>query len=178
MGFIDGMKSLGNKLKPFGGALAKTALMAVPGGAAAAQLLDTVGVSLGTSERDPNKLAEMVAEASPEQAAAIRAADQAHELEMFRVATSHEQAIVATQGSVIKAEAKGDSWLQRNWRPIGMLVLLALIVSYFYGFTAPNIDAPIVERLLYIFQYGLTGYVGGRSAEKIAKTMFPNGWQK
>ena len=178
MGFVDGMKKLGSALKPFGGALAKTAAMAVPGGAAAAQLLDAVGQALGSNERDPNKLAEMVADASPEQAASIRAADQAHELEMYKVATEHEQAIVREQRKVVVAEAKGESWLQRNWRPATMVTFVALVVSYFYGFTAPNITDAMVGKLLTIVQYGLTGYVAGRSGEKIARQMFPDGWKR
>ena len=178
MGFVDGMKKLGGALKPFGGTLAKVALSAVPGGAAAAQLLDAVGTSLGTDDRDPDRLATMVAQADPAQAAAIRAADQQHRLEMYRMATEYEQAVVAEQGKVVRAEATGESWLQRNWRPVTMLAFVALVISYFYGFTAPNITQGVVERLLAIVQYGLTGYVAGRSGEKIARTMFPNGWRQ
>ena len=178
MGFKDGMKALGSALKPFGGTLARLALNAVPGGAVASQVIDAVRDATGSASTDPEELANAVAQADPEVAAKIRAADQQYELEVLRIKSEHDQVIAVQAGKVVRAEAKGESWLQRNWRPIGMLTLLALIVSYFYGFTAPNIDAPLVERLLYIFQYGLTGYVAGRSGEKIAKTMFPDGWRR
>ena len=178
MGFIAGMKSLGNKLKPIAPTLGRLALNAVPGGSVAAQVLDAVRGATGSASNDPEELANAVAQADPAQAAAIRAADQQFELEMFRAAAQHDQAIAATQGKVVRAEAKGESWLQRNWRPVTMLTFVALVVSYFYGFTAQNIDAPIVEQLLTIVQYGLTGYVAGRSGEKIAKQMFPDGWKR
>ena len=178
MGFVDGMKNLGKKLAPIAPTLGRLALSAVPGGAVASRVIDAVRDATGSASTDPEELANAVAQADPATAAAIRAADRKFELEMYKVATEHEQTIVREQRKVVVAEAKGDSWLQRNWRPIGMLTLLALIVSYFYGFTAPNIAAPIVERLLAIFQYGLTGYVAGRSGEKIARTMFPDGWRR
>ncbi len=35
---------------------------------------------------------------------------------------------LAQQAGVIKAEAQGEGWLQRSWRPLVMLVFTALIV--------------------------------------------------
>ena len=80
---------------------------------------------------------------------------------------SHEQAIMQTQASVINAEATGESWLQRNWRPIVMLFLTGLVWAHWLGFTAENITDPIVSDMLSIVQVGLGGYVVGRSGEKI-----------
>ena len=71
--------------------------------------------------------------------------------------------------SIIVAEAQGESWLQRSWRPITMLVFVGLVVAHWLGFTAPNISDKIVSDLLTIVQVGLGGYVLGRSGEKIVK---------
>ena len=82
-----------------------------------------------------------------------------------------QREIVQAQSKIITAEAQGESWLQRNWRPITMLTLLALVVSYFIGL-APQylIDNPTqVDNLFGIVKIGLGGYVVGRSGEKIAK---------
>lgn len=82
-----------------------------------------------------------------------------------------QREIVQAQSNIITAEAQGESWLQRNWRPITMLTLLALVVSYFIGL-APQylIDNPTqVDNLFGIVKIGLGGYVVGRSGEKIAK---------
>ena len=70
---------------------------------------------------------------------------------------------------IIVAEAKGDSWLQRSWRPISMLFMLGLVGAHWLGFTAPNISDEVILKLLNIVQVGLGGYVLGRSGEKIAK---------
>ena len=70
----------------------------------------------------------------------------------------------------IVAEARGDSWLQRTWRPLVMLIFTGLIVAKWLGFTAPGVSAEIESQLLDIIKIGLGGYIIGRSAEKGVKT--------
>ena len=79
-----------------------------------------------------------------------------------------EQLKAAT--SVITAEASGESWLQRCWRPITMLTFVGLVVAHWLGFTAENLSEEQTLALLKIVQVGLGGYVVGRSAEKAIKT--------
>lgn len=71
------------------------------------------------------------------------------------------------QAQIITAEAKGG-WLQRNWRPLLMLVFAGLVVAHWFGFTAPNIPESVQNSLLNIVLVGVGGYVVGRSGEKIA----------
>jgi hypothetical protein len=66
---------------------------------------------------------------------------------------------------VVLAEAQG-SWLQRNWRPILMLLFAGLVVAHWFGLTAPNIPESVQNSLLDIVMIGVGGYVAGRSAEK------------
>jgi hypothetical protein len=68
---------------------------------------------------------------------------------------------------VVKAEAQGQSWLQRTWRPITMLVFVGLIVARWLGWSAPNLGEAEVLKLWDIVEIGLGGYVIGRSAEKV-----------
>ena len=70
------------------------------------------------------------------------------------------------QASIITAEAKGG-FLQRNWRPLLMLVFAGLIVAHWFGFTAPNIPESVQNSLLNIVLVGMGGYIVGRSGEKI-----------
>ncbi len=83
------------------------------------------------------------------------------------------EAEIKSQRSVLIAEITGESWLQRNWRPIVMLLLTGLVSAHWLGFTPPNISDAIVSELLAIVKVGLGGYVVGRSAEKVAKN-----WKK
>lgn len=71
------------------------------------------------------------------------------------------------QASIITAEAKGG-WLQRNWRPLLMIIFAGLVVAHWFGFTAPNIPESVQNSLLNIVMIGVGGYVVGRSGEKIA----------
>lgn len=67
---------------------------------------------------------------------------------------------------IIVAEANGHSWLQRNWRPLTMLTFVALIVSWWLGFTPARASEELMKELFGLIKVGLGGYVIGRSAEK------------
>jgi len=73
------------------------------------------------------------------------------------------------QANVIMAEANGESWLQRNWRPLVMLNFAGLVTAHWLGYTPPNLPNNQVLALLDIVKVGLGGYVLGRSAEKVMK---------
>lgn len=75
----------------------------------------------------------------------------------------YESALVEAKTRVITAEATGQSWMQRNWRPVTMLTFLVLVVLDTLGLTAFRLSAEAWTLL----QIGLGGYVVGRSAEKI-----------
>lgn len=74
-----------------------------------------------------------------------------------------------SQTKIIAAEASGESWLQRNWRPVTMLTFAALVVAHWLGFTADNLQESEITLLLEIVKVGLGGYVVGRSVEKSVK---------
>ena len=75
----------------------------------------------------------------------------------------YEKKLTEAQSSVVKAEATGHSWLQRNWRPITMLTFLALVVLDGFNLLVCRLPGDAWTLL----QIGLGGYVVGRSAEKI-----------
>ena len=76
---------------------------------------------------------------------------------------------IQTQANVIMSEANGDSWLQRNWRPLVMLNFSCLITAHWLGYTPENLSELQILALLEIVKVGLGGYVLGRSAEKVMK---------
>lgn len=75
------------------------------------------------------------------------------------------------QVSIILAEAQGGGFLQRNWRPITMLVFLGLVVGHFFGLEGPNFTGADSEHLFFLVELGLGGYVIGRSVEKVAPSI-------
>ena len=70
---------------------------------------------------------------------------------------------------VVVAEAKGESWLQRSWRPITMLTFVSLVVAKWLGLTAQGVTEQVELELMNLIQIGLGGYVIGRSVEKGVK---------
>jgi len=79
----------------------------------------------------------------------------------------YETKLMESKASIITAEAAGQSWLQRSWRPITMLTFLALVVMDSFGWLAN----PLADEAWLLLQIGLGGYVGGRSMEKITGKM-------
>lgn len=92
---------------------------------------------------------------------------------------ANDKALAEAARDVLVAEAKGESWMQRNWRPVFMLCIVFVIMAN--GFLLPILSAlfrvdlvklqgwdAIPQSLWSLAQIGVGGYVMGRSAEKIA----------
>ena len=77
---------------------------------------------------------------------------------------------------VIEAEAKAG-WFASSWRPLLMYVLIFILVwNYIFGpivkfFFAAAITIELPGDVWTLLQIGLGGYVVGRSAESVARTM-------
>lgn len=88
-------------------------------------------------------------------------------------ALDYEAKLASEQGSTIRAEATGHSWMQRNWRPMIMLMFgyivahnyIVVPVVLMFGGHAVVLDLP--PDLWGLLKIGIGGYVVGRSAEKI-----------
>lgn len=92
--------------------------------------------------------------------------DQA-KLAMLELAQKGELAEFAGRAEIVKTEAASSHWLAANWRPLTMLTFCALIVARWFGWAAPNLSEAEYLKLWSIVEFGLGGYVVGRSAEKI-----------
>lgn len=79
---------------------------------------------------------------------------------------STQSAELEAQAKILVAELSGESWLQRNWRPITMLMFVAFIGSHWLGLAAPGLTEAERLAVFEIVKIGLGGYVMGRSAEK------------
>jgi len=99
---------------------------------------------------------------SEEEKLTLKTKMQSIQNEMAMKVLGYEQKLMEVQGNVIMAEASGGSWIQRSWRPITMLVFLALVVMDSFGWLAN----PLAPQAWTLLQIGLGGYVVGRSAEK------------
>ena len=77
---------------------------------------------------------------------------------------------------IILAEAKGN-WLQRSWRPLLMLSVMAIVVNnyilfpYLSMWTDKVVVLELPGGLWALLTTGVGGYVVGRSGEKIAQSI-------
>jgi len=79
---------------------------------------------------------------------------------------------IEARARIITAEAQG-SWIQRSWRPILMLTIIAIVANNYLifpymdllGYKATMLALP--DRLWGLMEIGVGGYIVGRSGEKI-----------
>ena len=99
----------------------------------------------------------------------------------------YETKLVQQQANIVIAEAHGHSWMQRNWRPVLMLsfgfavvynICLQPLMQWMLLVISPETTPmPILEIPGWIgalMTAGVSGYVVGRSGEKIAATLTAN----
>ena len=88
---------------------------------------------------------------------------------------SHTQELQAA-AKIVEAEAKAG-WFSASWRPLLMYVLIFILVwNYVLGpvilfFFKASITITLPGDVWTLLQIGLGGYVVGRSAESVARTM-------
>ena len=82
---------------------------------------------------------------------------------------------------IVIAEAQGESWLQRCWRPLFMVFLMFFIGSsviagaFGYGDAVKAGWDAIPQPAWSLAQISLGGYIGGRTVEKVTKTVTGKG---
>ena len=89
----------------------------------------------------------------------------------------YETKIKSEQASIVRAEVGSESMLARNWRPITMLMFVAIIANNYivapyvaaFGGHVPTLDIP--NGMWALLNVGIGGYIASRGAEKIVRTL-------
>jgi hypothetical protein len=87
---------------------------------------------------------------------------------------NYESKILESKTTIIESEAKGESWLQRNWRP--MLMCICMFVIFNNYVLVPYFRIPVAvldDHIWRLMELGVGGYVAGRSLEKISENLGP-----
>jgi len=95
---------------------------------------------------------------------------------IMSIAHTELVSLLESQTKIILGEIQGESWLQRNWRPLimaefGTIILNNYILAPYLGLFMGNeyqIMLLIPPDMWALLKIGLGGYVVGRSMEKIA----------
>jgi hypothetical protein len=102
---------------------------------------------------------------------------QEAQLELLKLQESGDLQRIAEQSKIIVAEAKSDSWLARNWRPMTMVVFVFIIFNnyvlvpyqHLLGIAVPVLAIP--PKMWSLLELGLGGYVVSRGIEKVTKNL-------
>ena len=93
-------------------------------------------------------------------------------LRMIEMAQNGELKELEGQVRILTTEMAGN-WLQRSWRPILMLSIVAIVVNnyivlpYLSLFGLPAVELDLPEKLWNLMTLGVGGYIVGRSGEKV-----------
>ena len=150
----DKIKDVVGSVAPMAGSM----LAGPAGGAVGSMLASALGV-----DNTPDAVADAI-KTDPQAAIKIR-----------QIEAQLEQTRLEVRGQAVQAEATGDSWLQRNWRPLTMVWFSLLVGAYWFGYTPEKLSDAAVLSLFGLIKLGLGGYVIGRSAEKITKEISGSG---
>lgn len=89
-----------------------------------------------------------------------------------------ESTLVEASRDVVVAEAQGQSWLQRNWRPLIMMIFGAILANNYIivpWLIALGVETVAVlempDGLWTLLTVGLGGYVVGRTIEKTGSSV-------
>lgn len=121
---------------------------------------------------DPNEAAKAKNELTKIQSTGDLAQMQAY-LSYLQEMAKQNGIEIETQGKVVVSESQGESWLQRNWRPLVMVWFAVLVGAHWFGLTPENLTEAEVLSLLALVKIGIGGYVTSRGIEKTAKIVAP-----
>jgi len=120
---------------------------------------------------------------SPEEKTAAKAALVQMQNGVIEKTLEYERSIVEAQSKVIIAEAQGETWIQRAWRPLTMMIFAGIVAWNFavapilswlamlFGSAAVVPHLPLPSGFWVYLSTGLGGYIVGRSGEKIVQTI-------
>ena len=104
------------------------------------------------------------------------------EAELRRVMAEQISGVAATEitarRDLIIAELRGESWLQRNWRPLVAISFAAVLLFYaiilpiavdWFGAPPVRVGDQLLGWIMQTVMIALGGYIGGRTLEKMAR---------
>lgn len=97
--------------------------------------------------------------------------------EMMAIVAQADAEAYKAKGKIIEAEAKGESWMQRNWRPLLMMTFIVIIINnyilmpYLLSMGVQIVSLPLPPEMWNLLTVGIGGYIVGRSGEKIYKSV-------
>jgi len=160
------LASIGKSIAKFGLPLLGAALP-IPG---ASMIFDALGKAIGSGSADPKDILATL-QSSTEAAEKAKEFENQYKETILNSILKHQEVMAQHKADIITAESKGESWLQRNWRPLTMVAFVVLLFLYWFGVQPKNVTPDIIMQLFSLLKIGIGGYIGSRGIEKVVKSV-------
>lgn len=90
-------------------------------------------------------------------------------METLQKIDANDSAAISAHAQAISAILTQGSWLEQNWRPLLMVLLIVIIGCWFFGLVPPSFNdpvSPMMERVLNLLTVGVAGYIPARTIDK------------
>jgi len=130
---------------------------------------------LGLSDKTTDAIKQTIAGADPVELEKIRSELQDHlasfatQVQLAQV--DADKASVVAVNSTLQADARGDSWLQKNHHAIESLTTTFLVVGVYFGLPITGVPVPSIPEAAFIMLgsvLGVTAWQHGQVNQKIA----------
>lgn len=91
-------------------------------------------------------------------------------LDIIKAVDTNDATVIAAQANAISIILTQGSWLEKQWRPWLMIILMAIIGCWFFGYVPPHFNdemSPMMLEVLGLLKIGVLGYIPCRTIEKV-----------
>jgi len=91
-------------------------------------------------------------------------------LDVLKSVNDSDGQSTAAAAQALSAILTQGSFLEKNWRPVLMCVLMGILIASFFGYQPSHLNdalSPTMEKVWTMLQIGLGGYLPLRTIEKV-----------
>lgn len=91
-------------------------------------------------------------------------------LEVLKSVNATDAQATTAAAEALSAILTQGSFLERNWRPVLMVVLMMILICSFFGLVPSHLNdqvSPTMDKIWTLLQIGLGGYLPLRTFEKV-----------
>jgi len=93
-------------------------------------------------------------------------------MDVLKSVNDSDAQVISASAQALSAILTQGSYLERNWRPTLMVLLMIIIGSFWFGYSPPQFNSPMtpmMQQIWDLLKIGLGGYLPCRTLEKIVQ---------
>lgn len=95
-------------------------------------------------------------------------------LEVLKSVNDVDGQSTTAAATALSAILTQGSFLEKNWRPVFMLICMGIVIASFFGYVPTHLNDPVtptMDKIWTMLQIGLGGYLPLRTLEKIVQQL-------